>query len=178
MTVDAEFFLVSPVDNLRMGIARPERSLDAAVQEKLELGGWIDGWRESTYLLERRGFSDFQPASSGVRLCSARLRSALDAAKGASDVLQWLAAKVIRDGGEARPYWVLHFPEHPDVLDARRTVVHEGRVVKPVIDVAAARRYGVFGPPVATLVEFVVARAVRDAIRRAGCRGIRFTPVA
>lgn len=73
---------------------------------------------------------------------------------------------------------VLHFPEHPPVLDTRGTVFSDGRVVKPAIDVAAARPYRVFGSPVATPVDFVVARAVRDAVRRAGCRGIRFTPVA
>jgi hypothetical protein len=161
----------------KAGIARTEIPNDVwyPLLDHIFDGGEIEEWKELEYSLSGGPYVDFQPETSGLRLCSDHLRRVLDEAASDADVLQWLPASV-SDGAEQRRYWILHFPKRPDVISHAGSDVRNGRVVRGAIDPEKARSHSIFPTPDGSTVSFVVNAAVEDAIKAIGCSGLIFEP--
>jgi hypothetical protein len=140
-------------------------------------GGRVENWPSREYELRDGGFVDYQPDVRGFLLCSERLRDVLEASKGPLDVVQWLPVSLKRPSDEARPYWILHFPERPDLLDHELSHFHEGRLLKGVLSLRKAQGHHVVPTLEARFTTFMVSATVREAILAADCTGIIFDPI-
>ena len=164
-------------DPTSYGLARPTdegSDFDKYIRRRKRRTGAIDDWVEQEYRLTGGGFSDYQAEVRGLRLCSERLRTILESARGEKDEVQWLPASVIGPGGERRPYWVLHFPESGDhLLDIDRSTYGPLDLVKRgVLDPAKAQDRHVLPSPDGSFVSFVISSKTREAILAAGLEGI------
>ena len=136
----------------------------------------IVDWQSITYTLQDGRFTDYQDNTDGLRMCSGRLKSLIEANKSENDVLQWLEVSV-SDERQARPYYVLHFPEIDDVLDKNGCVYDEaGDVIKPVLSRAICAPYNLiaFKGDTRFSTMLYVRDNVRKAILKAGCTGMVF----
>lgn len=139
--------------------------------------GTVENWRPVDLEVEGGEPTDYLPNNVGVRLCSAHLRDVLERQRGHDDLFQWLEMHVIDETGTKHPYFALHLPSYPDVLDPRRTITARGSfVVKPVLSGGKLAGHHVFAFEGAT-VRLVIADAVRRAIVAAGCTGVDFAAV-
>jgi len=150
---------------------------DPLRDELLVEPGRVDDWEDLKLVVQGGAPRDFLANNVGVRLCSDRLRTAIEGAKSGSDELQWLQAEVLDELGNTHTFHVLHFPRLPDVLDADRTIKSRGWfVVKPVLARGRVGLHRVFSFP-GGVTRTIVAKNVREAIEQAGCSGIDFAPV-
>jgi hypothetical protein len=173
-TASMEYFRVYWKDSPRFGLAdAADRPRSEAKRVKWRKDDLTD-WTEWEYTLTEGGFSDYQPESDGLRLCSDVLRRTLDAAKGPKDRLQWLPVWVTDDKRDRRRYWVLHFPEPADVL--RTELIGTGANQRPqqVLDAAKLSGREVLPTPDGSFVSFLVSERARAAIERAECVGLQF----
>jgi hypothetical protein len=140
--------------------------------------GRIEDWVQREYRLTGGGFSDYQAEVRGLKLCSQKLKEILEAAQREKDEVQWLPARVNGQGGESRPYWVLHFPysgdEFLDVDRSRYGPLDE--VVRGVLNLRKAQGRHVLPSPDGSLVSFVVSSKARDMIISEKCEGLDFEP--
>lgn len=151
---------------------------DTDSDELLAEPGRVGGWQRLELTSEDSRLTDYLANDAGVRLCSERLRSVLDASRSEADTIQWLDAQVRTPDGGVHPFWILHLVAHPDVLDPSRTIrARDDFVVKAVVSCGAAAPYKVFGFPGAT-TRLIVSGDVRDAVIEATCTGIEFSEVA
>jgi hypothetical protein len=140
--------------------------------------GRVENWISLGFELRDGDFPDYLANNLGCRICSSRLKDILERSASARDVLQWLEVRV-QKGTQERLYYVLHFPEPPDVLDKRRTLFSGGDfVVKPVLSQAATAVHGVFTYPKNEGLPFFVSEKVKQEIERVGCTGLEFSSVA
>ncbi len=97
----ALWFIVRPADALfePIGVDR-----DRDLLRKLRKTEPITDWIERRYKPREGEPVDFPFELDGMRLCSDRLREAIDAAKGPKDALEWLPA-VLEHAGEEYRYW-------------------------------------------------------------------------
>lgn len=157
---------------LAYGPDDPERD------ELLVEPGRVEGWVPLELEVRSGVPTDYLANNVGVRLCSERLKDALEQANSGADELQWLDATVLDAAGIGHRYYVLHFPTLPDVLDPERTITSRGWfVVKPVIAESRVGQHRVFSFPGGTS-RTVVTDQVREAVVRAGCTGVDFASVA
>lgn len=172
MSGPANFYYVHWAD--KPGHAVAKGAVDREVDDRLIAGGSVRQWDAPTFRLDMGVAVDYLANSSAWRLCSQRLREVLDSNRGDRDVLQWLPVSVVDAAGAQLPYWVLHFPEVPDVIHKTRSVFSGSVLVKACIDTGLATGHRVF-----TLsrygVYLVIAGQVKTAVAEAGCTGIEFS---
>ena len=163
--------MAAPVD-------RP-RELDGAILRKTMYGGEIDDWEPRFYTLTGE-LVDLQPELRGLKLCSDRLKEVLDEERADIDVVQWPPATV-EHHGTSYGYWVLHFPEFPDVVDRARStfqVMKEREFVNhAVLDSNKVVGRRLLASPERFLNAFVVAEEIRLRLVAEGFVGPDFEPV-
>lgn len=165
------------------GMAIPvggSRAEDRPLLERVMFGERIEAWPERVYEVDGP-IVDLQPEIRGLRLCSQRLKDVLEAERSSADDVQWLEAQV-RRGDETRPYWVLHFPSFPDVVDpVLSTYQHMDGVDfvnQAVFDLDKAQPHRVMPSPQRFPTVFVVAEAVKRRLVEEGFIGLDFEVAA
>jgi len=140
----------------------------------LPYAGVVDGWQPFVLELREGEFADYLSSNLGCRLCSDRLKGILQNGASPDDELQWLPVEVHR-GAEKRPYWILHFPNSPDVLNRNKSILAGDFVVKPVLSTDAIVSHQVFSFPKGGKLPLFVAGPVKRAIEAAGCTGMELS---
>ena len=146
-------------------------------QDKLFLlpdHGEVVDWRPLRLELRDGVFSDYLASNLGCRMCSKKLKQVLQALASLDDELQWLEVEV-RQGADRRPYWILHFPNPPDVLNPDETVFAGKCVVQPVLDRFKVDGHDVFSFPLGGELKLFVSKGVKQAIDAAGCTGLQYS---
>ena len=138
--------------------------------------GVVENWQPLVLQLRDGGFPDYLASDLGCRMCSERLKTILDRNAASSDVTQWLDATVIMYGEERR-YYILHFPQPPDILDKTKSIFAGSFVVKPVLSADLAGPHCVFGYPNCGKLPLIVCERAKRAILASGCSGIEFSKV-
>lgn len=133
-------------------------------------------WKPLSFGLDDGIVVDYVPNSFAFRLCSQRLRDVLESNRGESDTAQWLPTVVSDREGAQLPYWVLHFPEVPNVIHRTKSVFSGSVMVKPCIDASLVDGHRLLSWP-HNSVTLVIANQVKNAIARAGCTGMTFSKV-
>ncbi|MFO0428202.1 MAG: imm11 family protein [Planctomyces sp.] len=142
---------------------------------QLPYTGVVKDWKRLTLELQEGDFADYLSSNLGCRLCSDRLRCIFQACASPHDEFQWLAVDVCR-AAETRAYWILHFPNPPEVLDRKQSIAAGDFIVKPVLSNAATICHHVFSYPKAGALKLFVAESVKRAINAASCTGMEFSP--
>lgn len=164
-------WLDQPWVPVAVGTDDPQRDRQLASSSRVE------EWHELALVSDADDLVDYLPNNVGVRLCSPRMRAAIDSSVGPLDKLQWLPATVSDRSGTTNPYSVLHLPGPHDFLDEAESVVVGDFVVKPVFSWAKVRGRTVLRVPEST-VTLIVTDAVRDSLLTAACSGIDFEKAA
>lgn len=171
----SEYFLLEMLDEDWAGVAlgRDDPELD----DILAAPGPVESWDPPPLNVWSGEMTDYLPSNIGLRLCSARLKDAIDAAANNPEHLQWLPAPVAAsETGATHPYSVLHLTEILDVLDAESVMARQDFVVTPVLDSSKLKGESVFifsgGDQ-----RVVVSADVRRSILGAECTGVGFTEV-
>ena len=138
--------------------------------------GLVESWKPLQFWLKDGKYPDYLANDLGYRLCSERLRGILDRYASPIDLLQWLEAE-IRSTTDSRKYYILHFPNSPNVLDPNRTIVAGNFVVKAVLSKCAVDGHHVFGYPNCGQLPLFVSDDVRQAIKKEKCIGIHIAGV-
>jgi hypothetical protein len=142
--------------------------------------GEVRNWNEPILELQNGDYPDYLASNLGCRMCSVCLKDILARYASPADRLQWLPVSVCKQG-EERPYFILHFPAPPDVLDKDRTLYagdHKEMVVKPVLYAAHAEPHSVFSYPRGGELTLLISTAVKRAIEAEGCtRGMEIAKV-
>jgi hypothetical protein len=158
------------------GLALAQAQYDPDLAKRLHSGGKVSEWETLRFVLDGGIVVDYLANSYAFRLCSQRLRDVIDSQRGDGDTLQWLPVAAIDRAGTDLLYWVLHFPEVPDVIHRTKSVFSGSVMVKACLDAELIAGHRVF-----TLshygVYLVVADQVKDAIKQAGCSGLQFSKV-
>ncbi len=136
--------------------------------------GFVESWQPLVLELRDGGFADYLASNLGCRLCSERLKGIFQSCASSDDELQWLAVEVHK-GAEKRTYWVLHFPNPPDVLNWDKSILAGDFVVKPVLSKDATSGHQIFAYPRAGKLSLFVAEPVKRAIEAAGCTGMELS---
>jgi len=140
----------------------------------LPYSGVVENWQPLVLELRQGDFADYLSSNLGCRLCSDRLKGVLQNGASSDDELQWLAVEVHR-GAEKRPYWVLHFPNPPDVLNRNKSILAGEFVVKPVLSRDAIISHQVFSFPKGGKLPLFVAESVERVIKAAGFTGMELS---
>jgi hypothetical protein len=172
MASQTSFYYIHWAD--KPGLAVAQGKIDREVEKRLVAGGSIRQWDTPSLQLDRGIVVDYLANTPAFRLCSERLREVIENNRGDHDILEWLPVGVADGVGAELPYWVLHFPEVPDVIHKTRSVFSSSVLVKACIDTSLATGHRVF-----TLsrygVYLVVTYQVKTAITQARCTGIEFS---
>jgi len=147
--------------------------------EILAEGIYYPEWVATPFVLNGGPFADYQANNLGWPLCSKKLKTVIEGHASPIDSFQWLEARVIAVNEEdVRDYYILHFPERPDVLDKQRTLFagDSDFVVRPYFSEQAIGTRRVFSYPGRSTI--IVSSEVRDAVLAANCTGIDFYKVA
>jgi hypothetical protein len=132
--------------------------------------GRVSNWQPIDLELRGGDYPDYQPSILGCRMCSSELRAILDEHAAPSDELQWLPVRV-SNGNETRPYFILHFPNPPDVLDKTKTIFADRFVVKPVLSLDLVSDHRVFAYPECDCLPLFISEDVKRAIEGANLTG-------
>ena len=106
------------------------------------------------------------------------VKAVLEEVKGSPEIFQWLPVGITAESGERRTYWILHFPEPPDLLDHERTEILGGTIGRMVLDSRKAEGHEVMPSPDGSTYCFIVSSSARDALEKSGCTGMQFRPIA
>lgn len=147
---------------------------DPELGKRIRSGGWISEWRPLHLVVEGGLVTDYLANSFAFRLCSEKLRGAIDSNRPQVDEVQWLPAVVTLPEGYIAKYWVLHFPAPPAVLSTSKSIVSGSRVIKPVLDANLVDGHRVFSFPHDS-VSLIIAAPLKTAIETARCSGIKFS---
>jgi hypothetical protein len=165
------YYLVSGRNDDILGVAY---TVEKVGQIFLPGPGPVENWVERVFELRQGTFSDHLSTNFASRVCSERLRAILDSLASEDDKLQWLRIKV-RSAEEELPYFILHFPEPPDVLEKEACILFDGQLVKPVFSRERLARHNVFTYPGKYVHSLFVSDGVKRSIESAGCTGIQFS---
>ena len=174
MREQVSFFYVFIPNQPRFALA--EAKNDPALGKRVRDGGWIAEWEPPSFELEDGIVVDYLPNSFAFRLCSQRLRDVLESNRGDSDTVQWLPAPVRDRQGAQLSYWVLHFPDVPDVIHRTKSVFSGSVMVKPCIDASLVQGHRLLSWP-HNSVTLVIANEVKNAIASGGCTGMTFSKI-
>ena len=139
--------------------------------------GIVERWQPFVLRLRKGDLADYLSSNLGCRLCSDRLKAILGKCAAPIDELQWLPVDV-RRLDESHPYWILHFPSPPDVLDRNATIFAAGFVAKPVLSKDAVKGHHVFSHPGDGGLRLFVERSVTKAFKAAKLKGIKWSRAA
>src|SRR5262245_43219392 len=126
--------------------------------------GKVTNWKPIILELRDGDYPDYLASNLGCRLCSERLKTVLDEHASPSDSLQWLEVLVNKQGGDRR-YFILHFPEPPDVLDKKKTMFAGDFVVKAVLSRDAIGGHRVFAYPKCGCLPLFISDEVKRHIQ-------------
>jgi hypothetical protein len=173
-TKPGDFFYIHWADrpNLAAASAPDDREQD----RRLRAGGRVTDWTEVRFELGPGELADYLANSFAWRLCSTKLRDLFDKSRAAIDGIQWLPTRVILPDGAELPFWVLHFPDAPDVIDKSKSVMAGPDLVKAHLDRRLGDGHRLFGFPNES-VRVVVADNIRRGIAAAACTGMTFSRV-
>ena len=166
-------------DDARFGVAylRPGKRSAVCFPEGdllwLPYQGMVEDWEQLRLNLQDGEFSDYLASDLGCRMCSLKLKEVLQAHATGNDHLQWLPVTV-HHGREKRVYFILHFPNPPDVLNPDRTLFTNGVVLKAALDREKVAGHEVLTYPEGGNIVLYVSEGVRAAIEAAGCTGNHF----
>lgn len=140
----------------------------------------VAGWEKVVFQVEGKSeeLADYLASTPPVRLCSPRMRAAIDQGRGPNDRIQWLEADVVDATGNHIEYSVMHLPQRQeDVLDLDRSVIirhatHDS-VVRPVLDSRKASGRHVMRTTDSAL-NLVVSDEMRKYLLTIGCTGVEF----
>ena len=171
-----EYFLLEMLDEDWAGVAlgRDNPELD----DILAAAGPVENWEAPRLDVWSGEMTDYLPSNIGLRLCSARLKDAIDSAANNPQHLEWLPAPVVAsETGATHPYAVLHLTEILDVLNTNESVMaRQDFVLTPVLDSSKLNGESIFifsgGDQ-----RVVVSAGVRRAIMEAECTGVGFIEV-
>jgi hypothetical protein len=138
--------------------------------------GLVENWKELKLNLVEGDFTDYLLSDESLRICSEKMREILDRGALRGDRLQWLPARVATRGGKSRPYYVLHFPDLPDILDCKHSTVINTMVVKPVFRAEALSDHGVFSYRKGGDQSLFVNASTKQRLEDEGCTGLEFSP--
>ncbi len=138
--------------------------------------GPVRDWEIIDLELSDGDFPDYLASDLGCRMCSQNLRDLLIDHAAPRDSFQWLEVRVTKEW-DSRAYFILHFPNPPDVLDELKTIFADDFVVKPVVSAAKAHGHQVFAYPKCGTLALFVAPVVKEAIEAAGYTGMVFSPL-
>ena len=173
VTVNGYFYLHFAGEE---GLATARAPYDPELSRRLIAGGEVADWEPLRFELDEGGVVDYLASTFAYRLCSEPLRDVLEARRGATDVVQWLPTIVVDRSGRELPYWALHFPTVPDVLNRSRSVLAGPVVVKAVLDRQLVDGHRLLTLP-KDLTRLILADQVKSAIEAAGCTGMKFSPI-
>ena len=174
MAAVGEYFYLHFADE--PGLATAQTSRDPGLGKQLRAGGRMADWEMIRVEFSDGLIVDYLANTYAFRLCSSRLRDIIEAGRGKDDVIQWLPTVVTRHDGVDLPYWILHFPEVPMVLNAARSVMAGPMIVKACLDARLVAGHQVLSFPNDS-VRLVVASEVKGAIEGAGCSGMKFSKI-
>jgi hypothetical protein len=124
--------------------------------------------------------ADYIHNDLGVRLCSKRLIELLEKIRSDDDKVQWLPAYVTDLEGNQVEYYVLHFPEPPDVLNlAQGETIYDkdsGVLIRPCISQDKAEAHRIFNIP-GLYITTIVDESVKVVLELEGMTGIEFSPI-
>ncbi len=173
------YFKVLPPDDIReAGLASTDfpGNVWYPLLDKVMDGGSIEDWQAPEYTLKGSILVDYQPEVNGLRLCSEKMKRVLEDVTGPQDTIQWLPAVIKDDAGHRHPYWVLHFPDRPDILDVEETEYRASPLpVKAAISQKRAEGRHVMWSPDGSTVAFVVSEETKDELEKAECTGVLFS---
>lgn len=139
--------------------------------------GIVKDWEPMTLELRDGEFADFQADNLGCRLCSDRLKRILEEHASPDDDLQWLPVTV-RQGRKRRAYWILHFPNPPDIVNKKKSVYDYGSLTDLVLLESRIGGHQVFSYPTGGQLPLLISEKVKRAIQAARCTGMEFYRVA
>lgn len=174
MVAISDFFYVFIPDDAALALA--DAPHDPELGKRVRAGGQITDWKVLNFELGPGLVSDYLANSFAFRLCSQRLREVIEQGKGPADSIQWLPAVVKEGNGQTLNYWVLHFPDVPNVINVSQTKMAGPVIIKAVLDARLVARYRVFSFPNQSH-SLVVSQHVRDLIQQAKCTGVEFSRV-
>ena len=157
-----------------LGVAYVERPDDDEVYSRRS--GQIVQWSPVNLILRDGELCDYPATDLGAMVCSGKMRKILENYVAPSDNLQWLDVRIVA-AERVDSFYILHFPEEPDVLDLERSVFDEFGVVRPVISNRKAELHGVFVREKGDK-GFVVSDRAKKGMEDAGLRGLVFERVA
>ena len=191
----AGYFYLHFADEPSLALAEADH--DTELGRLVRTGGQISDWDVLRLELGEGVVVDYLANTFAFRLCSQRLRDVIDRSLSALDVVQWLPV-VVKDREQTElPYWVLHFPEAPSVINMSKSVLYfpdpkvvasrpvvamdsptatDPVVVKACLDANLVANRRVFGFPKDS-IHLVVAGDVKNEIQRAECTGMTFSKV-
>lgn len=164
-------WLDKPWMPVAVGVDDPKRDRQLASASR------IGEWDVLELRADADDLVDYLPNNVGVRLCSPRMRSTIEASIGPSDQVQWLPANVSDRSEQTNPYFVLHLPGMLDFLDQAESVFVGDFVVKPVFSWAKVGGRNLLRVPDST-VTLIVTERVRHALLASECSGIDFEKAA
>jgi hypothetical protein len=193
-----EFFYLQWADEWKLALGQAPRDPGLEnLDRRLRMSARVDGWTAPAFDLTVGTVVDYLANSMAFRLCSQRLRDAIDRSLSALDLVQWLPV-VVRDRKQTElPYWAIHFPEPPNVINMSKSVLYfpdpkvvasrpvlamdspkptDPVIVKACLDanLVAGRRFFGFRND---SVHLIVADDVKNEIERAECSGMKFSRV-
>lgn len=142
----------------------------------LPYSGTVEDWQGLKLSLHDGGFADYQPNDLGCRLCSSRLRDIFDNVKGRKDYFQWLDV-ILQTAQEERVYYIMHFPDPPDVLDRKSTIFADNFVVKPVLKPDRLTGHEVFTYPMNEGLPLIISDKIKAVLERENITGIEYRPI-
>lgn len=173
-TMKSQFYYIHGEDSPQLGVAYAPAGLD---EDLIPADAYVTSWSPVRLSLLRGTFTDILGCDLIWRLCSARMREAIDAIATPRDGIQWLKVLIEDEHGHEQPYFVLHVPRASDVLDPERTIFDEdGQIRRAVLDSTKARGSHVLRLPGDTFRR-IVSLEVRRSLETARCLGLIFSPV-
>lgn len=171
MGIEMKYYRICYPQDFVYGVGFPEDEEDKDFE--VPDNGVVKNWKPIVFKLKDGSFSDYQANSAACRLCSIKLKSIIDQHKSFQDEIQWLPVYVKNDDGDTREYFILHFPNEPDVIDWEKSITVDKRfVVKPVFSLKKIDRRKVFNYPSGGAIVLLVSEDIRKAIEKAGCTNL------
>jgi hypothetical protein len=136
----------------------------------------VEGWKEFKLKLVEGDWTDYLLSEQTLRICLEKMRDILDRGALPGDRLQWLPVWGVARGGKSKPYYVLHLPAPPDILDREHSTIINDMIVKPVFRADALSEHGVFSHLGGSETALFVAASVKEKLEEAECTGLEFSP--
>lgn len=140
---------------------------------------YLDSWPTDTaFTFSRPSHPKDFPSFAGIRIISTRFKNAIVEALGPQDRVQFFPATINFGNKTDSTYWIMYFPDRPDVLDLARSERIGPAWGRIALDSSKLDGHEVFALPTAGQASFVVSETARMLIEEHGIEGIQFNPIA